>query len=210
MRPIPLRGVLRAAGFCAVVGGVLLNRPAPVHASGFELREGSADWMANAFAGDTAKAYDASTVWSNPAGMVRLGGNELDASINGIFPRSTFSGANFFGPQLTTTGTTGGNLVQSAATAGIYGVLSLTPDFKLGIGAGAPFGQRVANPANFVGRYHSIVSSISDEAFTLSAAYRINSHISIGGGPVIDVFNARLTQAVNIGPVGTLTGAPVV
>src|SRR3954469_21124547 len=116
MRPIPLRGVLRAAGFCAVVGGVLLNRPAPVHASGFELREGSADWMANVFAGDTAKAYDASTVWSNPAGMVRLNQNEINGSVNGIFPSINFSGANFISPTATTRGTTSGNLIQSAAT----------------------------------------------------------------------------------------------
>jgi hypothetical protein len=33
----------------------------PVLASGIALREGSVDWMANAFAGEAAKAYDAST-----------------------------------------------------------------------------------------------------------------------------------------------------
>ena len=42
-------------------------------ASGFALREGATDWMANGFAGETAKAYDASTAYTNPAGMVRLG-----------------------------------------------------------------------------------------------------------------------------------------
>ena len=210
MLPNPLRCLARTACFCAAALAATAVRPHSAHASGFELREGSADWMANAFAGDTAKAYDASTVWSNPAGMVRLAHNELDASVNGIFPSIGFSGANYVGPGLATPGTTGDNLIQAAATAGIYGVWSLTSDFKLGIGAGAPFGQRVSNPADFVGRYQSLVSSITDEAFTLSAAYRINQHISIGGGPVIDVFNARLTQAINIGPVSALTGAPVV
>ena len=68
------------------------------HASGFALREGSADWMGNAFAGETAKAYDASTVFTNPAGMVRLNQSEFDASVNGIFPTINFSGANFVGP----------------------------------------------------------------------------------------------------------------
>jgi long-chain fatty acid transport protein len=91
-------------------------------ASGFQLREGSADWMANAFAGDTAKAYDASAAWSNPAGMVRLNQNEIDGSVNGIFPTSNFSGSNSVGSGVTTPGTTGGNLIQAAATAGIYGV----------------------------------------------------------------------------------------
>lgn len=173
-------------------------------ATGFELREGSADWMANAFAGDTAKAYDAATVWSNPAGMARLNQNEIDASVNGIFPTINFSGANYVGPTATTPGTTGGNLIQSAATAGIYAVWSVTPNFKLGFGADAPYGQRVTNPSNFVGRYQSTVSSITDEAFTISGSYKINEQWSIGGGPVLDTFDARLTQAINTGPASVL------
>jgi long-chain fatty acid transport protein len=177
-------------------------------ASGFQLREGSADWMANAFAGDTAKAYDASTAWSNPAGMVRLNQNEIDGSVNGIFPTGNFSGSNSVGPNVTTPGTTGGNLIQAAATAGIYGVWSINPDFKIGFAAGSPFGQRIANPGTFVGRYQSLVSSSSDEQFTISGAYRINEHWSIGGGPVIDFFSARLTQALNIGPASAITGDP--
>ena len=48
-------------------------------------------------AGDTAKAYDASTVWSNPAGMVRLNWNEIDAAANLILANSKFSGGNSIG-----------------------------------------------------------------------------------------------------------------
>ena len=72
-----------------------------------------------------------------------------------------------------------------------------------------PFGQRVTNPGDFVGRYQSLVSSISDEQFTISGAYRINEQWSVGGGPVIDFFSARLTQALNIGTASAITGDPV-
>jgi long-chain fatty acid transport protein len=208
MKAAKFGGILRAA-VAGTVAGCIIAHPNRLSAAGFALREGSADWMANAFAGDTAKAYDASTVWSNPAGMVRLNQNEIDGSLNGIFPNSTFSGANFVGPGITTPGTTSGNLIQSAATGGVYALWNLTPDFKLGFGADAPFGQRVSDPGSFVGRYQSLVSSITDEAFTISAAYRINEQWSIGGGPVIDVFTARLTQALNTGPLAAL-GDPVV
>ena len=192
----------------AVVAACALGATTSAMASGFALREGSADWMANGFAGDTAKAYDAATVWSNPAGMVRLNQNEIDSSIDGIFPTINFSGVNIVGPAATTPGTTAGNLIQSAATGGVYALWSLSPDFKLGLAADAPFGQRVANPITFVGRYQSLVSSISDEQVTLSGAYRINDQWSIGGGPVIDFFSARLTQALNIGPASAITGDP--
>jgi long-chain fatty acid transport protein len=203
---------MRTADSCRHLGVAVLvtalGATTQARASGFALREGSTDWMANAFAGDTAKAYDAATVWSNPAGMVRLNQNEVDGSINGIFPSINFSGANVVGPGTTTSGTTGGNLIQSVATGGLYGVWSVTPDFKIGFGADAPFGQRIDNPGTFVGRYQSLVSSISDEQFTISAAYKINEQWSIGGGPVIDFFSARLTQALNIGPAAAFTGDP--
>jgi long-chain fatty acid transport protein len=175
------------------------------HASGFELREGDTDWMANDFAGDTAKAYDASTVWTNPAGMVRLDQSEIDGSVNGIFASSTFSGANFMGGGARTSGTTGGNLIQAVATGGVYAVWSVTPDFKIGFAADAPFGQRLTNPSNFVGRYQSLVSSISDEQFTISAAYKINQQWSIGGGPVLDFLSARLTEAIAT-PLSSVAG----
>jgi long-chain fatty acid transport protein len=205
----------KAAGYqilqaVAVGAGLLcaLSEVNNAHASGFGLREGSADWMANAFAGDTAKAYDASTARSNPAGMIRLDQNEFDAAINGIFPSVTFDGGNFVGAGAQTSGTTGGNLIQSGATGGLYAVWAATRDFKLGMALDAPFGQRVANPGSFVGRYQGLVSSISDQQVTIAAAYRLDDQWSVGGGPVIDFFSSRLTQAVNTGPASMITGDP--
>ncbi len=200
-----LRACLNAVGY--LLAGACLVGAGGAHASGFALREGSADWMANAFAGNTAKAYDASTAFTNPAGMVRLDRNEIDASVNGIFPTINFSGTNTVGAARTP-GTTGGNLIEPSATAGTFAVWSFSPDLKFGFGATAPFGQRIANPADFVGRYQSLVSKITDLNFTISAAYRVTDRLSIGGGPVVDYFDTRLTQAQNIG-VNAITGDPV-
>ncbi len=179
------------------------------HASGFGLREGSTDALGNAFAGQTAKAYDAATAWENPAGMVRLNLSEIDGSINYIDPHASFRGQNLLGPATVTSGVGGGNAVESAATGGVFAVWSYSPNLKFGAAVTSPFGERVAYPGNFVGRYQSLVSSITDVQATLSAAIRINNQISIGGGPVVDFFHARLTQAVNIGPLGAVTGNPV-
>ncbi len=183
--------------------------PVAAHASGFALREGSADWMANAFAGETAKAYDASTVFANPAGMVRLHANEIDGSINGIFPNLSFSGANFEGPGVETSGTQGKSLIQSAATGAAFAVWDFLPRVKFGISVTSPFGQRIANPADFVGRYQSLVSSITDINVSIAAGIAIDRHFSIGFGPVIDYFHSRLTQAINTGPTAAITGDPV-
>jgi long-chain fatty acid transport protein len=176
-------------------------------ASGFALREGDADWMANAFAGDTAKAYNASTAFANPAGMVRLNDNEITAALNYIGPTANFSGQNLVGP-FPTSGTTGGNLSQDVVVPGAYGVWSYSDKLKFGFAVSSPFGERIANPGNFVGRYQSVVSSISDINISLSAAYAFDEHFSIGGGPVIDYLEARLTQAINLGQLSTVFGDP--
>jgi long-chain fatty acid transport protein len=170
-------------------------------ASGFALREGATDWMANAFAGETAKAYDASTAYANPAGMVRLDQTELDGSLNGIFPMVNFSGTNLLNGA-PVAGTTAGNDIQSVADPAQFGVYNFSPDLKFGFSVTGPFGQRTTYANDFVGRYQALVSSITVIAVSASAAYRIDDHFSIGAGPVLDWFYARLTQALNLGPLG--------
>jgi long-chain fatty acid transport protein len=172
----------------------------PAIASSIALREGSADWSANAFAGETAKAYDASTAFSNPAGMTRLNWNETDLSFTLVAPSSNFSGTNTIGGQITP-GSQGGHYAQPFVIPSVFAVWDTSPDLKFGMAITAPFGARLAYSQDFVGRYQSVVSSVSDVQISLAAAYRINEHLSIGGGPVIDFLSARLTQAVNLGPL---------
>ena len=180
------------------------------HATGYAVREGSADQTANAYAGDAAKAYDASTAFANPAGMVLLDQSQIEGDITAILPSFSFHGADYVGPGETVPGTTGSNVVEDIGVPALFGVYSYSHDLKFGIAVNSPFGQRVANPSDFVGRYQSLVSSITDVEVTLSAAYRVTKWLSIGGGPVIDYFRARLTQAVNTGPTAAITGDPVV
>jgi len=73
----------------------------------------------------------------------------------------------------------------------------------------APFGSRLAYPQDFVGRYQSVVSRVSDIQVSLAAAYRINEHLSIGGGLVINFLSVRLTQAVNLGRLSSVFGDPI-
>jgi long-chain fatty acid transport protein len=170
-------------------------------ASGFGLREGSADSMGNAFSGAPAKAYGPDTVWSNPAGMALLDDNEVEGAISYIGPSTQFSG--YATNPLTggnVSGVQGGNAVAPAATAASYGVLDLAPNWRLGFSVTAPFG------ADFVGRYQSLVSAITDLNFGLALSYKINNQLSIGGGPNFDYLSARLTQNINVPGLSALTG----
>ncbi len=176
-------------------------------ASGFALREGTADWLGNAFAGESAKAYDASTVWTNPAGMVRLDQDEIDGSVSYIAPSFNFTGSNtnpLTGGNVS--GTTGGNAIAPAASGSLFGVWVLSPKFRLGFSVTSPYDERVSYPGDFVGRYQSLVSSITDINFGLALSYKVNDHLSIGGGPNVDYFDARLTQALNVPFLSAATG----
>jgi long-chain fatty acid transport protein len=199
----------RAAGWAALVALLASGWSVEAHANGFQIRTGSPDWSANAFAGMAAKGYDASTAWTNPAAMVEIDGNEIDLGVNGLFPTINFHGQNDVGGT-PVSGSNGGNAGQAAVTPSLEGVWSLSPDLKLGLSTEVPFGQRTVYPSDFVGRYQALVSSISDVEMGISVAYRVTPTLSIGGGPIIDYLAARLTSAINTGPTAALTGDPVV
>ena len=194
-------GIWLATGYMGLLPEVAV-------AAGFQVRTGSPDWIANAFAGMAAKGYDASTAWSNPAAMTLLPDSELASGLNAIVPTARFSGENLVGP-FSTPGQTGGNDATAAATASLAGVWSASQDLKFGFSLETPFGQRLSYPIDFVGRYQSLVSSVTDVELGMVAAYRIDEHISIGGGPIVDYFQTRLTSAINIGPAAALTGDPI-
>lgn len=200
-----LRQHLFTATTLGALAGLGLGQAA--HASGFGLREGSADWLGNAFAGSEAKAYDASTSWTNPAGMALLDQSELDGNVSYISPSATFSGYNT--DPLTggnVRGSQGGNAVTPAASGALFGVFALAPNWRLGFSVTNPYGERTSYPSNFVGRYQSLVSSITGIDFGVALSYKFNNHLSVGGGPVFEYFNARLTQALNVPVLSAATG----
>jgi len=61
--------------FTAVLAVVSTGLSLSSHASGFALIENSATGQGNAFAGAAASAEDATTIWFNPAGMMKLKSN---------------------------------------------------------------------------------------------------------------------------------------
>ncbi|MDE2005544.1 MAG: outer membrane protein transport protein [Rhodospirillales bacterium] len=186
---------------------IALVEASPARAGGFQLRTGSPDWSANAFAGMSAKAYDASTAWTNPAGMTRISGNEVDLGINAVWTSITFAGTDTIGGA-PVTGSQGGNAGGLSALPALEAVFSVTPDLKLGLSVEEPFGLRTSWSGDFVGRYQALVSSISDVEIGLVGAYRLTPTLSIGGGPIIDHLAARLTTAINTGPLAAF-GDPV-
>lgn len=165
-------------------------------ASGFQLREQSSEGLGNAFAGATAKAYNLSTVFYNPAGMTRLEGNQVAGSATVIMPEAKFDGTNTVSGTRTSGGM-GGDAINDAAVGAVYAMWDARPDLKFGFAVTAPFGLRSDYEEDWVGRYHALESAITDINFSPSVAYRVNDKLSIGGGLQVAYTKVRLTQAIN-------------
>ncbi len=171
-------------------------------AASFGLWEGTTDEMANAYAGQGAKAYDAGAAWANPAGMVRIHRSEIDAAFNYVDPHFAFSGTNSAFPGRTESRT---SAIYGAFVPGSFAIFSLSPDLKLGFAVKSPFGARISYPSGWVGRAQSVASSLTDIAIEPSLAYAVTQRFSIGGGPVVDYISVRQTQDL-LPAIGTAFG----
>ncbi|PKU25311.1 OmpP1/FadL family transporter [Telmatospirillum siberiense] len=180
--------------FCGLSGAA--------QASGFALREQSAEGLGDAFAGQTAKAYNASTVFYNPAGMTNLNDSEVAGTTTWISPVSQFKGSNTNVVGGTVAGRDDVNAIKAAAIGSVFGVWNASPDLKIGLSVATPFGMRSDYKGDWVGRYQALASDVTDVDVSVVAAYKIDDHLSIGGGPRIDYLKARLSQAVNFKAIG--------
>jgi len=171
---------------------------ADAQAAGFALREQSAEGLGNAFAGSTAKAYDLSTIYYNPAGMTRLEGSQVAGSSTYIMPTAVFNGQASLRNN-SVRGSTGDDAIMDAAVGSVYGMWDAAPDLKVGLAVTAPYGLRSHYEPNWVGRYHALQSNITNINANPSVAYRINQNLSIGGGIQVDYTKVTLSQAINFG-----------
>lgn len=180
----------------AMVAG-LLGLSAEAQASGFQLREQSSEGLGNAFAGATAKAYDPSTVFSNPAGMTRLEGVWAESGAAYVMPQAAFQGAGTTAYGAPTGGGLGGDAGVDTLLPSFYGVASLGPDWRIGLAVNVPFGMSTDYDAGWVGRYQAMESHLQAMTFQPTIAYRLTDRLSVGAGPVLQYSSVGLSTAVD-------------
>jgi long-chain fatty acid transport protein len=171
----------RAASVIAVVAGTLAAGPAA--AGGLLIYEvGTAD-VGLASAGYGARAQDASTVLTNPAGMTRLDGRQVLLSGQVLWANTEFSADARTSPELGTED--GGRVLGSDGWfpgAGGFLSYSLSPDLKLGLGIAGNFGSSLEYDKNWVGRYYVQKTTMLGVSFLPSIAYKVTDKLSLGAG----------------------------
>jgi long-chain fatty acid transport protein len=172
-------------------------------ASGFELREQTSEGIGTSFAGQTAEANNASTIYYNPAGMTLLQGNQTAASVTEIVPEVSFSGKDIgAGLVREVIGSYGGNLTPAAPVPAGYAMWDFQPNLKFGVALTSPFGERTDYADGWVGRYQALRTELTNINVSPSAAYRFNEHFSVGAAVQIAYFNAVLSNAINLPGLG--------
>jgi len=166
-------------------------------AAAFALQEQSVSGLGNAYAGGAAAAEDASTVWSNPAGMSRFTTIQLAASVSGIFPSAKFNNNGSVAAFNQPLGNDGGQAGQAAALPAMYLVVPINRDFSFGLGVGVPFGLETKWDDGLMGRYHGLRSKVETMNVNPAVSWRINDQFSVGVGVDYQQIKATFTSNAN-------------
>jgi len=150
---------------------------APALGAGLWLYERGTPEVGTANAGVAARAEDASTAFSNPAGMTRLNTPQFQATFQPLFLDIQFSP----GPRTTTSGSPG-NADGFIPGMGLFYVHPLGDNWRLGFSVASFFGLGVKYEDDWVGRYYLRESNFLTVSAAPTVAYKINDWFSIGGG----------------------------
>jgi long-chain fatty acid transport protein len=173
-------------------------------AGSFFLPQQSIPGLGRAFAGGAAVASDASTVFTNPAGMTELLRAESASGGNVFVPKAGFtdggSTAATVGGGFTTVpyaGSDGGNPFTATFLPNLYVAHPLLADrLWLGLGLTVPFGLGVEYDNGWFGRYDAVKSELRVVNIGPAAAYRVTDWLSLGAGVDVQYADAKLTNAV--------------
>lgn len=178
---LPVHAVRRALAVLGLCGGALAA--APALAGGLIAYEIGTAEVGLASAGYNVRAQDASTAFTNPAGLTRLGGTQVLMSGQLLWANTKFSIAPGTTPALG--GGDGGRAVGSNGWfpgGGVFVSHSVSPDLRLGFALAGNTGAPLEYDDNWVGRYYVQKATILGVSFVPSVAYKVNDKLSIGAG----------------------------
>ncbi|WNJ32873.1 OmpP1/FadL family transporter [Enterobacter hormaechei] len=160
------------------------------HASGLYFYEIGTEDTALAGAGQAARAQDASTIVTNPAGMTRLPDHMFTGGIQAMDGDISYTLDNESGRQ------SPGDIMSFFPNASAFYTQKLNDDLYAGIGLYGNFGLGT-DYGNWAG--DRIIKKSTMVAMTLSPsiAYKLNDRLSIGGSVNVNYGLLSLTRNVN-------------
>jgi len=166
------------------------------NAGGIMLYEFGSPDVGLAAAGYAARAQDASTVFTNPAGMSRLEKSQVQGGVQALYANLEFS------PNSSTTvsGSDGGNAVGFLPGGSLFVVQKLNQDWSVGFGVLSYFGLSTQYDNNWVGRYYVQKGTLIGLTLTPAVSYRVNNWLSVGAG--LNIMYGYLDSQMAVNNVG--------
>ena len=165
--------------------------------AGFALQEQNASGLGHAYAGGAAAAEDVSTIFYNPAGLVRLQTMQVVMAGNLICPSAKFSDGGSqpaFGQPL---GGTGGNAGDCAVVPNLYIGIPFTDKWSFGLGINAPFGLKTEYDQSWLGRFQAVQSKVETYNINPALSWEPTKDWTVGAGVNFQRLKATLTNEVN-------------
>jgi long-chain fatty acid transport protein len=138
---------------------------------------GSVGEIGTGAAGLAARAQDAGTVFTNPAGMTRFQKSQFQAGGGLLYLHAPFQP-----DRSTTVPGTNGSTSEFIPLGSLAYIHSLTPELKLGISVQNYFGLALNWDSDWVGRYDVTKAAILAPQIQPTIAYKVNDWLSVGAG----------------------------
>jgi long-chain fatty acid transport protein len=179
-------------------------------AAGFQINESSASGLGTAYAGGAAAAEDASTLWSNAAGMSRLRETQLVGAVHLIRPSIKFRNENSVNATGQPLGGDGGDAGSLNVVPNLYLMAPLDAQWSVGLGLSSPFGLVTEYDSTWVGRFQAIKSSIKTINVNPAVAWRPLPRVGVGLGLNYQYIKAEFTNKIPPAAISGLDATAVV
>ncbi len=188
----------RRTRLAAAVGAALLSLSAG-HALGaaFALQEQNASGLGHAYAGGAAAAEDVSTIFYNPAGLVRLQTMQAVVAANAICPSAKFHDSGSQAAAFQPLGGTGGDAGSCAVVPNLYLGIPFTDKWSFGLGVNVPFGLKTEYDSDWLGRFQAVKSKLDTVNINPVLSWEPTKNLTVGGGVSWQRLKATLTSQVN-------------
>ena len=143
-----------------------------------------------------AEAADASTIFSNPAGLTKLESKaEITGAANIVFPSVKYRDGHatyYRGGQVT--GSSSGKITEITAAPHVYGAYKLNDRVTLGMGMYIPFGSKTDYADDSVLRYNINKLGLTTIALEPAVAFKASEKHSFAAGLIAQYSRAELTK----------------
>lgn len=172
-------------------------------ANGFAINVQSASGVGTGEAGRASTALDATVIYGNPAGLVRLDRPQLVSGFG--FVKADVGISDAWGMTATgspVVGTNQGDSVPDVYVPFAFASTPINDRWAVGIGIYVPFGLINDYEPTFMGRYHGVHSKVSVVTIQPTVSFKVNDRLSIGFGPTINRISGRLKNNMDARMLG--------